>query len=142
MLAGLSQLTALGAVRLAVALKGVAGFTGSGQVRFVETSTWRRRVDAELSGLAGLKAELVLNGAAFCTLDCNDGAARGRFDSAEGVGIPALCEGDIVEVRQNGVAVLKGDLKRLGRGAAGAPATMPLPRAGNRWSIFQSSGSR
>ncbi len=112
MLAGISQLTALGAVRLAAALKGVAGFTGSGQVRYVETAAWRRRVDAELSGLAGLRAELVLNGAPFCVLHCRDGAVRGRFDSAEGVGIPALCEGDTIEIRQNGVVVLKGELQR------------------------------
>lgn len=113
MLAGLSQVTALGAVRLAAALKGVAGFTGSGLVRYVETATWRRRIDAELTGLAGQKAELVMNGACFCTLDCDDGAARGRFDSAEGAGIPALCAGDIVEIRQNGVAVLKGEFQRV-----------------------------
>lgn len=112
MLGGISQVTALGAVRLAAALKGVAGFTGSGSVRYVETPSWRRRVEAELSGLAGLKAELVLNGALFCVLDCREGAAKGRFDSAEGVGIAALCEGDIVEVRQNGASVLKGELQR------------------------------
>ena len=110
MLGGLSQLTALGAVRLTAALKGVAGFTGSGLVRYVETATWRRRLDAELIGLAGLRAELVINGALFCVLDCRDGAAAGRFDSAAGAGIPALCDGDLVEIRQNGAAVLKGVL--------------------------------
>lgn len=112
MQAGLSQLTALGAVRLAASLKGVAGFTGSGLVRYVETATWRRRIDAELSGLAGLKAELVLNGAPFCTLDCRDGLAKSKYDSAEGAGIPALCAGDVVEIRQNGAAILRGELQR------------------------------
>jgi hypothetical protein len=112
MLGGISQLTALGAVRLTATLKGVAGFTGAGLVRYVETANWRRRIEAELTGLAGLKAELVLNGALFCKLDCRDGAARGRFDSAQGVGIPALCQGDIIEIHQNGVAVLRGELAR------------------------------
>lgn len=111
MLAGLSQLTTRGVARLSATLKGVAGFTGSGALRYVERGDASRRLDAELSGLAGLKAEIVINGAPFAELACRNGVAAGRFDGARGATIPPLCDGDTIEIRQNGVIVLKGRLK-------------------------------
>lgn len=111
MLAELRRLKA-DAKRLRAALKGVAGFTGSGFVRFFEKPNWGRRIDADLSGLGGLKADIIVNGAWLGALECRAGAAAGRFDGARGASIPSLCEGDIVEIRQNGVAVLRGALER------------------------------
>ncbi|HBS35724.1 MAG TPA: hypothetical protein DEA50_11710 [Parvularcula sp.] len=112
MLAGLIAAAARRTVRLEAALKGVAGFTGSGVLRAQSREGGRRRIEADLSGIAGQKAEIVIGLSSIGALACRDGAATGRFDSAAGASIPALGEGDIVEIRQNGVTVLKGALKR------------------------------
>lgn len=108
MLAGLSRLAALRAAKLGAALKGVAGFTGAGTVRYTEWPDGRRKIEADLSGVAGLKAEIVAKGAPLGALDCRDGAAQGRLETGRGAPIPALGAGDLIEIRQNGVAILRG----------------------------------
>lgn len=108
MLAGLSRLTVMRTARLGVALKSVAGFTGGGTVRYTEWSDGRRKIDADLSGVAGLKAEIVVKGAPIGALACLEGAVAGRLDTARGAPIPALRPDDLIEIRQNGVAILRG----------------------------------
>lgn len=112
MLAGISRLAVRRIVRLEAALKGIAGHTGAGIVRCALWSDGRRTTEATLSGIAGLKAEIVLNGAPVGALSCQDGAAAGKLDSRNGAPIPSLCEGDRIEIRQNGVAILRGRLAR------------------------------
>ncbi len=108
MLAGLSRLAPRRVVRLQAALKGVAGFTGAGAVRAETRDDGRRRIDAELSGIAGLKAEVVVMQTPVGALSCRDGAAQGRLDTARGAPIPSFSAGDNIEIRQNGVAILRG----------------------------------
>lgn len=104
----LSRLAPLGGTRLEAPLKGVAGFTGSGVVRYAGRADGRRRLEADLKGLAGLKAEVVAAEALLGAFPCRDGSAAARFDSAQGAAVPALQPGDTIEIRQNGVAVLRG----------------------------------
>lgn len=111
MLAGLRHLNG-GAKRLEAVLKGVAGFTGSGVVRYSMRADGTRRIDAELLGVAGRRAEIAFGGAPLVEVTCDDGAGDGHFDSAVGAPLPVLCAGDTVEVRQNGVAVLRGSLSQ------------------------------
>jgi hypothetical protein len=108
MIGKLSRLAPLGGTRLEAPLRGVAGFTGSGVVRYAAHANGRRRIDADLKGLAGLKAEIVAGAAPLGALPCRAGSASARFDSAQGAAIPALQPGDTIEIRQNGVAVLRG----------------------------------
>ena len=111
MLARLSRLTATRTIRLGADLKGVAGFTGAGVVRYTEWSDGRRRIEAGLSGVAGLRAEIVVKGAPVGVLPCHEGVVAGRLETSRGAPIPALAAGDGVEIRQNGAAILKGALK-------------------------------
>ncbi len=113
MLARLSRLAARRIVKLEAALKGVAGFTGAGIVRCAVWSDGRRTAEADLTGIAGLKADLVIKAAPVGALACRDGAVAGKLDTARGAPIPAFDAGDTVEVRQNGVVILKGALLRV-----------------------------
>jgi hypothetical protein len=110
MLAGLSRLAPRRVIKLQAALKGVAGFTGSGVVRAETRDDGRRRIDADLSGIAGLKAEVVIGVSPIGALACRDGAVSGRLETARGAPIPDLRAGDKIEIRQNGVAILRGIL--------------------------------
>lgn len=112
MLAGLSRLASMRTARLSAALKGVAGFTGGGSVRYTEWSDGRRRIEAGLKGVAGLKVEVVVKSAPVGAIACRDGAVAGRLDTAQGAPIPAVIDGDAVEIRQNGAAILQGKLQR------------------------------
>lgn len=108
MLARLSRLTQRRIVRLAATLRGVAGYTGRGAVRAETRHDGNRRIDADLSGIAGLKAEVVVKHAPVGALACRDGMANGRLESVHGAPIPDLQPGDTIEIRQNGVTVLRG----------------------------------
>ena len=105
-------MTAMRTMRLGADLKGVAGFTGGGDVLYTEWSDGRRRIEADLAGVAGLKAEIVVKGALVGALPCREGVVAGRLETARGAPIPTLADGDAVEIRQNGVAILKGALRR------------------------------
>lgn len=111
MLAGFYRLTGR-LTRLEAALKGVAGFTGSGVVRYQRRADGRRLIEAGLSGLAGVRAEIVVRQAPVGAIACRDGEATGRLDSRAGAPIPPLEAGDAIEIRQNGVPVLRGVLAR------------------------------
>lgn len=108
MLAGLTKLTALKSPRLAALLKGVAGFTGGGVVRYTRRPDGRGKIEADLSGVAGLKVEVVVKAAPVGVLACRDGVVAGRLETAQGAPIPALEPGDLIEIRQNGAAILRG----------------------------------
>ncbi|MDZ7628810.1 MAG: hypothetical protein U5J99_10460 [Parvularculaceae bacterium] len=110
MIAKLSRLAPWRIVKFAATLKGVAGYTGKGAVRAETRSDGSRRIDADLSGIAGLKAEIVVKEAPVGALACCDGVVIGRLETAHGAPIPDLQAGDVIEIRQNGVTILKGVL--------------------------------
>jgi hypothetical protein len=112
MLAGLSRLRPPKATRLGVSLDSVAGFTGGGEIRYTERPGQRRRIEADLTGVAGLKVEVVVHSSPVGALSCREGAVTGRLETDKGAPIPALAAGDLVEIRQNGVAILRGRLQR------------------------------
>jgi hypothetical protein len=111
MLQALSKLTTFKTATLKAVLKGVAGFTGGGVVRYVEWYGGRRRLDADLSGIAGVKVEVLLNGAPVSVLPCRDGEAAAWLDTEKGSVIPELVVGDTIEIRQNGASILRGEFK-------------------------------
>ncbi|MFN3960807.1 MAG: hypothetical protein ACK4NP_12950 [Parvularculaceae bacterium] len=134
MLAELRQSIAI-PMRLEAVLKGVAGHTGSGAVRYEEHKDGRRRLKADIAGVAGLSVEIVVNGALLATLACRDGRAARRFDSAAGAAVPALRPGDRVEIRQNGDFIFTGTLKALNsRMRAQAQQSPPVCFGGHRTS--------
>lgn len=97
--------------KLASRLEGVAGFTGSGQFRYVASRAGSTNYETELRGVAGLRAELFANGEFVAALDCRDGKASAAFDSRLGDPAIRLSADDVIEIRQNGCPVLKGVLK-------------------------------
>jgi hypothetical protein len=106
----LSQLLRRPAIRCDVRLKGVAGFTGVGDVRFTAWRDGHVRLDADLRGVAGLKAELWARGAKVGPLAGDNGRISAHFDTKNGGPSIALAAGDLVEVRQNGAVILAGVL--------------------------------
>lgn len=91
-------------------LKGVAGFTGSGVFCYDAWSDGHVTFDADLKGVAGLKAEIWARGRMIGPLTVRDGKVYGEFDSRSGAVAPVLAAGDIVEIRQNGDVILQGGL--------------------------------
>ncbi|MFN0023255.1 MAG: hypothetical protein ACKVS5_05080 [Parvularculaceae bacterium] len=100
-------------IKLAAALKGVAGFTGAGAVRHCAWPDGHATLDADLFGIAGLKAEIVVKGDAVGAIACRDGVAAARLDTRTGAALTALQPGDIIEIRQNGAVILRGALAKL-----------------------------
>jgi len=112
MLSALSKLTTFNTAKLKAVLKGVAGFTGGGLVRYTEWYGGRRQIDADLVGIAGVQVVVLLKAAPVATLACRDGEAAAFLDTARGADIPALAPGDTIEIRQNGAAILRGTFER------------------------------
>jgi hypothetical protein len=92
-------------------LQGVSGFTGAGAFRYIVSAAGSTNYEAELSGVAGVRAELFVHGEYVATLPCKDGKAAAAFDSRLGDPAIRLKADDIIEIRQNGGAVLRGALK-------------------------------
>ncbi len=112
MLAGLSRFAPRRVIKLAAALKGVAGFTGAGAVRHCAWPDGHATLDADLFGIAGLKAEIIAKGDAVGTIACREGVASARLDTRTGAELMALKAGDMIEIRQNGVVILRGALAK------------------------------
>lgn len=110
MLSALSKLTTFKTAKLKAVLKGVAGFTGGGAVRYTEWHGGRRQLEISLTGIAGLKAEVMVNEALAARLACCNGEAAACLDTEKGEEIRALTPGVSIEIRQNGVVVLRGAL--------------------------------
>ena len=89
-------------------LKGVAGFTGSGVVRYALSAAGSANYETTLRGVAGLRCELFVAGEYVATLSCEDGKVEGKFDSRLGDPAIQLAAGDAVEIRQNGAVILQG----------------------------------
>lgn len=97
---------------LAVELRGVNGFTGSGEVDY---SAWRdgsRQMEIELRGVAGRLAELYGNGARIAAIEINNGRVDRMLDTQQGDSVPLLDEGAMIEIVQNGQPILGGKLVR------------------------------
>ncbi len=110
MLRTLNQILPFGAFSLEAKLKGVAGYTGGGLFRYRTWPSGDVAYEADLRGLAGLRAELHVHGERMALLACRDGKASGQFDSRRGDPAIALAAGDIVEIRQHGCLILRGAL--------------------------------
>lgn len=95
-------------------LQGVSGFTGAGAFRYVVSPAGSANYETELTGVAGVKAELFVHGEFVAALPCKDGKAAAAFDSRLGDPAIRLEAGDLIEIRQNGCAILKGELKKHG----------------------------
>jgi hypothetical protein len=91
-------------------MKGVAGFTGSGVVRYALSAAGSANYETTLRGVAGLRCELFVAGEYVATLACADGKVASKFDSRLGDPAIQLADGDAVEIRQNGGVILQGVL--------------------------------
>jgi hypothetical protein len=98
------------ALALETRLSGVSGHTGTGRFRYAAWSDGHVAYEADLKGIAGLKANIWAHGRLLASLAVKDGKAVGKFDSRAGDAAPALAEGDLVEIRQNGDVILQGEL--------------------------------
>ena len=110
----LSRLLPLTVERSEARLKGVAGFTGTGQIRYAAWSAGHVTIDADLRGVAGLRAELHARGDRLANLSCNNGVISAQFDSRKGGPAIALAAGDRIEILQNGQVILRGVLRAQG----------------------------
>lgn len=96
--------------RLEAQLAGVAGHTGSGWFRYACSPNGSADYEAKLKGVAGLRCELCAQGEFVATLACRDGKVAAKFNSRLGDPAIRLDAGDVIEIRQNGVAILTGEL--------------------------------
>lgn len=98
--------------RCDVKLRGVAGFTGTGEVRFTAWPDGHVSLIADLRGVAGLRAELWARGEKVGPLSGDNGRISAQFDTRAGGPALALAPGDLIEVRQNGAVILTGVLAK------------------------------
>ncbi|MEL6362987.1 MAG: hypothetical protein AAFR21_18115 [Pseudomonadota bacterium] len=91
-------------------LTGVQGHTGYGEVEIDYWSNGRAQVEVELRGIAGLAADLVVAGRPVGTVPLDNGRADYDFDAQPLSEAFQAQDGDIVEIHQNGIAVLHGVL--------------------------------
>ncbi|MCB2112928.1 MAG: hypothetical protein R3C42_05140 [Parvularculaceae bacterium] len=112
MFEALKILLARKTVRLDARLAGVAGFTGAGGFRYALSPAGSANYEVEAKGVAGLKADLFACGEFVAPLECDEGKVKAKFDSRLGDLAIRLKAGDLVEIRQNGGAILSGTLGR------------------------------
>lgn len=114
MIETLKRLLTIGGRRLEARLSGVAGFTGSGRFHYAVSPAGSADYVTELKGIAGLRCELFAQGEYVATLACNNGRVAAKFDTRLGDAEIRLDPGDVIEIRQNGCAILTGALKATG----------------------------
>ena len=112
MISKLFMILPLGAVKLGADLTGINGYTGRGVIEFSMRRGGMRRLAIALKGIAGQHAEIYANGEFAAGIALLNGAAESRFDSRRGDSVPVLGEGAHIEIRQNGDAILAGELIR------------------------------
>ncbi len=112
MLQALLRIWPLTRPSLAATLAGVSGFTGRGAVRYLDKRTGVKILAIRLDGLAGREASIVTNTAHPLHIKIENGHANRKFVSKDGHKVPALCEGDRIDVHQNGEVILSGVLTR------------------------------
>ncbi len=91
-------------------LQGVNGFTGRGDI---EISSWRsgvRKMGVGLTGIAGLNADIFIDGAHCQTIPLENGAVHFTANTSRGDNVPDITTGAQIEIRQNGEAILGGTL--------------------------------
>ena len=110
MLQKLARLLPVKTKELEAKLRGVAGYTGWGEIEITYWRAGHATFEVELHGVAGLKAEFYLNDRFLIGADLKDGVFDRTFDTRNlGIGLQAAI-GDIVSVRQNGDDILTGVL--------------------------------
>lgn len=110
MLHALKRLLPKQPVRLEAKLDGVSGFTGAGLFRYALSPAGSADYETELKGVAGLHCELFAEGEFVATLACQDGKVAAKFNSRLGDPEIRLEAGALIEIRQNGEAILNGEL--------------------------------
>ena len=89
-------------------LRGIDGFTGRGEVEYTEGENGERVLEVELKGVAGRTAEVYIDRALTVTVPISSGRADETFMTRRGDTVPQLFNGQHVEIRQNGQAILAG----------------------------------
>lgn len=95
---------------LKATLSGVAGHTGTGSFDYVHYANGYAQFDVSLSGVAGTRASLFLDGAELAEIAIDDGKAIFAGDTRKSGAAVIALPGDSVEIRQHGVVILRGDL--------------------------------
>jgi hypothetical protein len=110
MLHKLAQMLPVKTQDLEAKLRGIAGYTGWGEIEFSFWRSGRATFEVELHGVAGLKAQVFLNNEFLVEANLKDGHFDKTFDTRNlGVELHAAA-GDIISVRQNGDEILSGVL--------------------------------
>ncbi len=110
MFGGLARLFAMKTTELEAKLTGVAGFTGHGEVEIEHWSNGDIVLEVELRGVAGAGASVFVADQLAAEAPLENGRADMRVSARrDGLNIAADV-GDSVEVRQHGVAILRGVL--------------------------------
>ena len=91
-------------------LAGVNGYTGRGEIEFECWKDGHRCLEVELRGVAGQRAEVFADNELVVELEFDHGRYDNTFHTRYGDAIPELAEGTMIEVRQNGDAILAGVL--------------------------------
>lgn len=91
-------------------LRGVNGFTGSGEIEYASWKNGARRMEIELRGVAGPAVDLYIDGAHATTVALRNGSVDRKFDSTRGDDVPTLSSDAHIEIRQNGHVILEGRL--------------------------------
>jgi hypothetical protein len=112
MLHALLRVWPLSRSTLAAKLAGVNGFTGRGVIGYAVNRNGAKTLMVRLDGVAGREAEIVAHDAQPMCVKIDNGHADKKFASKQGHQVPALSEGDRVDVVQNGDVILNGVLTR------------------------------
>jgi len=106
----LSKLFPARSTRLCSELAGVDGYTGNGDIDYVAFPDGKHEIVLRINGVAGLKADLYINGAHICPIDISNGKGRYFYTSPSGAISKEEAIGAEIEVRQNGAPILLGAL--------------------------------
>ncbi|MEO0878299.1 MAG: hypothetical protein AAFY22_01170 [Pseudomonadota bacterium] len=104
----LTRLFAIRQARLMAKLRGVAGFSGRGEIAYAAFGNGAKTVSIKATGIAGQKAALFINQQPLGDMNVVSGKIDHQFDSRRGSFIPVLQDGDAVEIHQNGEPILVG----------------------------------
>ncbi|MEZ5894622.1 MAG: hypothetical protein R3C58_15930 [Parvularculaceae bacterium] len=112
MLKLLAKLYLFGQGPLVAPLAGVNGFTGRGAIGYAGRNGRSKRMRVFMRGVAGRNADIFADGALAASTKVKNGRVWAHFASERGDPVPALEEGAVIEIRQNGDVILSGVLSR------------------------------
>ena len=98
----------LGKSVLSTNLRGIAGYTGTGSIRYVRHSNGERILKISLCGIGGKIVDICDQKANTLSINVVGGSAKAQLNSRKGTDIPEFESGDIIEIRQNSDIILSG----------------------------------